>query len=73
MEYLDKKYLFNNLHRGDILFITRAVIKPNGKNYTYDTVRKVLMGQFKNERIIKFAEKYLKMKEELVEAAKQSV
>jgi len=74
MEYLGKSYIFDNLKKGDLRFIQKRVVNPkNNKNYSYDTIRRVLQGNRNNKIIIDFTRKYLKLKEKLgQDAAKQS-
>jgi hypothetical protein len=71
MQYLDEKYLLP-LDRGDVQWLTDVTINPrNGKNFTYNYIRKVLQGGYNNVTIMKIANEWVKNKEEFRKMARQ--
>ena len=59
------------IEHGDYQRIANLTLKPDGKPYTSDYVRKVILGIRINPMILKKAQKYLNQKEKIVQQLKQ--
>lgn len=59
------------IEHGDYQRIANLTRKPDGKPYTSDYVRKVILGLRLNPAILKKAQRYLAQKEKLVKSLKQ--
>lgn len=63
--------LQSKVEHGDYQRIANLTVKTDGKPYTADYVRKVILGIRINQTILKKAQRYLKQKEKLVESLRK--